>query len=604
VVFWLLIAFTTVGQFLAAAAVSERPALAVSTPFALALVFVAGPASAMLPLVAARVAADVLVRRRGWAWAAFNGGQLCISVMVAWLVFEAGRSANGHLFSSNRTLAVGLAAGAAFYLANAVLTASHGDGDRSILVPLSLAMPALGPLVVTLGQSSAWSVVVLLGPLAIAFRADTLARQRHADAQHDQLTGLPNQQWLQSELAACLRRPGDQRIVVAVFDLQDFNELNQALGRRVGDHVLSAVAARLQLLAGKSAAVGRVSGDTFGMVARSDLPTVRAAAAIAVRLRECLTDPVLVADMPIQVRGQVGTAVYPDHGSEPIALLDRADIALHAAKTQHRRWACYTPELDRQATLRWQLASDLRQGLAAGELVPYYQPVIDLRSGQVVGAEALARWNHPGLGLLPPHRFLSIADHTGLMRDLARVMLTRAARQSQRWRRQGFDLQISVNLSAQELYDLDLARLVEGLVEDCELAPGRLVIELTETAIMADAERSLPTLKRLRGLGVSLAVDDYGTGYSSLAYLKRLPITELKIDKSFVVGMDVADTHIVDSTIKLGQKLGLLVAAEGVETTRGLAALRDSGCDRAQGFLFSRALPPDEFVRWTTARTA
>jgi EAL domain-containing protein (putative c-di-GMP-specific phosphodiesterase class I) len=340
------------------------------------------------------------------------------------------------------------------------------------------------------------------------------------------------------------------------------------------------------------------------MVARSDLPGVGAAAAIAVRLGACLTDPVLVADMPVQVRGQVGTAVYPDHGNQPTTLLDRADIALHAAKTEHRRWACYTPELERQATLRWQLASDLRQGLAAGELVPYYQPVIDLRSGQVVGAEALARWNHPGLGLLPPQHFLSIADHTGLMRDLARVMLTRAARQSQRWRRQGFDLQISVNLSAQELYDLDLARLVEGLVADCELAPGRLVIELTETAIMADAERSLPTLKRLRGLGVALAVDDYGTGYSSLAYLKRLPITELKIDKSFVVGMDVADTHIVDSTIKLGQKLGLLVAAEGVETTRGLAALCDSGCDRAQGFLFSRALPPDEFVRWTAARSA
>ena len=322
--------------------------------------------------------------------------------------------------------------------------------------------------------------------------------------------------------------------------------------------------------------------------------------AIAEQLIRCVQQPVLVDEMTLEVGVSIGVARFPRDGDDPHSLLRSADVAMYAAKEAHAGCKVYAAALDRHSVRRLSVLSEFRRALDSDEIVVFYQPIMHMDGDRVHGAEALVRWQHPELGLLPPSDFIGIVEQTGLIGPLTRHVLERAIAQCASWRRAGRNLTVSVNLSVRNLLDPDLPALIGDLLTLYGLAPEALQLEITESMLMSDPDRSLVTLTRLAQLGVGLSVDDYGTGYSSLANLRRLPIDELKIDRSFVSPMlsDESDLIIVRSTINLGHDLGLKVVAEGVEDEATLTRLAGLGCDFAQGYHFSKPLAPDAFTRW------
>ena len=293
-------------------------------------------------------------------------------------------------------------------------------------------------------------------------------------------------------------------------------------------------------------------------------------------------------------------AVYPDHASDANELLQRADVAMYAAKATHAGYTIYDPYMDQHNPRRLGLIGQLRRALAAGELVVHYQPKADVRSGRILGVEALVRWQHPEHGLLGPGEFVPLAETTGLIRPLTAHVLDAALRQCRAWRDAGRALSVAVNLSTRCLLDLTLPDQITALLEDTAVAPERLVLEITESSIMTDPTRALEILNRLHALGVQLAIDDFGTGYSSMAYLKSLPVDELKVDRSFVKHLrhNKSDAVIVRSTVDLGHNLGLRVVAEGVEDQATWQELATLGCDSVQGYYLARPMPAAELAAW------
>jgi len=298
--------------------------------------------------------------------------------------------------------------------------------------------------------------------------------------------------------------------------------------------------------------------------------------------------------------GSVGIALYPDHGEDADALLRQADVAMYAVKRGGGGYAVYNPAHDRHTPRRLTLIGALHQAITRDELRLHYQPTVDVTGGRVRMVEALARWRHPELGLLPPDQFIPLAEQTGIIVPLTRWVLETAIRQIRAWRDDGLDLGVAVNLSARTLRDPELPATIAGLLQAHDVPVAQLRVELTESMVMADPPTTLEVLTRLSQLGVRIAIDDFGTGYSSLTHLKRLPIDEIKIDRSFVTNMttDGDDATIVASTIGLGHSLGLRFVAEGVEDERTWQALEALNCDSAQGFYVSHALPADELARW------
>jgi EAL domain-containing protein (putative c-di-GMP-specific phosphodiesterase class I) len=305
----------------------------------------------------------------------------------------------------------------------------------------------------------------------------------------------------------------------------------------------------------------------------------------------------------MHVQASVGIARFPADGADVDTLLQHADIAMYHAKRHHLDHAAYAAEFDHHRPARLARAGELRRALAGGEVVPFYQPQIELRQGRVTGVEALARWNHPTLGLLAPGSFIEVAESTGLIRELTLHMIERALEDRHAWARDGLDLGLAVNVSVRNLLDRSFPAEVADRLRRTGTPPGRLKLEITESTIMADPETATSVLEELAGMGLELAIDDFGTGYSSLAYLRRLPVIELKIDRSFVSDMasERGDAMIVTSTIDLGHNLGLRVIAEGVEDDAVLDALRRAGCDGAQGYLLGRPVPFAELARTADA---
>jgi EAL domain-containing protein (putative c-di-GMP-specific phosphodiesterase class I) len=310
--------------------------------------------------------------------------------------------------------------------------------------------------------------------------------------------------------------------------------------------------------------------------------------------------------MTLQVGASVGIARFPLDGDDPHTLLRRADMAMYAAKDANRGVDLYENGLDRDSRQRLSLLSDFRRALESDELVVHYQPIVDVRGAEVRGAEGLVRWEHPEHGLLPPGAFIAAVEQTGLIGPLTRHVLERSIAQCATWRTEGNDLSVAVNLSVRNLLDPGLPVEIAALLDTYGLPAQALQLEITESMIMSDPERALAIVGRLSDLGVRLSVDDFGTGYSSLANLKRLPIDELKIDRSFVSPMmqDESDLIIVRSTINLGHDLGLKVIAEGVEDELTLKRLATLGCDLAQGYHMSRPLAPEAFAAWVAGNTA
>ena len=440
-------------------------------------------------------------------------------------------------------------------------------------------------LLIFLGLAVLYTVLFRI----VAGASRTLRQQAEVNehqALHDALTELPNRTLFHDRVGQALAVSRREHISVAVMimDLDRFKQVNDTLGHASGDELLMQVGVRLRAALRESDTVARLGGDEFGVLLPKVVDSV-AAASVARKLRKALEEPFTIYGLALQIEASVGIALYPEHGDDVHSLLQRADVAMYVTKEQPGGCEIYAKERDDYSPDRLTMLTELRRAIDQGELVLHYQPKAELRSGEVKGVEALVRWSHPVRGLTPPDEFIPLAQKTGVIVPLTFFVLNEALRQCRTWQLEGLDLSVGVNLSVRNLLDVHLPDTVGELLGRWEVPPSLLELEITESTILADPIRAMHVLSRLSGMGVRLAIDDFGTGYSSLAYLKRLPVDELKIDKSFVQGMDENenDAVIVRSTIDLGRNLGLRVVAEGVETAAAWRRLVALGCDVAQG---------------------
>ncbi|MGI9147231.1 MAG: bifunctional diguanylate cyclase/phosphodiesterase [Chloroflexota bacterium] len=423
-------------------------------------------------------------------------------------------------------------------------------------------------------------------------------------ALHDVLTQLPNRAWLQKRLVEAIgaAEHDGRPWALLLLDLNRFKEINDTLGHDAGDQVLQEIARRLEAELRSCDAVARLGGDEFAILL-GDTDAITAPRVVA-RLIELLEAPLPLDGHDVAVGASIGIALYPEHGRDVLTLMRRADAAMYLAKRSGGGSALSAPDQEPIATERLARLGALRQAISSEQLTLYYQPIVDCDSQDVVGVEALVRWQHPQYGLVPPDDFIPFAEQTGLIKPLTRWVLGTALRQCRAWQDGGLDLRVAVNLSAHDVQDLSLPGLISRHLADSGVEPSHLTVELTETALMADPERALNTLARLGDMGVEIAIDDFGTGYSSLSYLTRLPAHQLKIDRAFVSGLadETRQTAVVRSTIELGHTLGLKVVAEGVEDEVTCELLSDLGCDRVQGYHFARPMPARDIARWCTER--
>ncbi len=431
---------------------------------------------------------------------------------------------------------------------------------------------------------------------------DRLAREIEARARQaatDALTGLPNRASFVEFLSGALAtRPSGTIVAVMLMDLDHFKDINDTLGHNVGDEVLCQVAARISSSLTGGAAVARLGGDEFAVLLHG-LVSEQEAVEAARMVRSVLLPPVHVRDVALEIAVSVGIALAPAQGDDAHTLLRRADVAMYAAKRESGGIEIYDAASDDHSVQRLALVGALREAIDNDDLLVYFQPKVRIADEQVVGAEALVRWQHPDHGMLSPDVFISIAERTGLIGGLTQLVARRAMTQCAEWRRLGFDLSIAVNVAVQSLLDVDFPDTVACLLGETGLAAEHLTLEITESTIM-DPKRTVTALEGLAALGVRLSVDDFGTGYSSLTYLQRLPVHEIKVDRSFVMtmGTNESDASIVKSIVDLGHNLGLRVVAEGVEDRVAWDRLARQGCDVAQGYFMSKPIPAEAFTRW------
>lgn len=430
----------------------------------------------------------------------------------------------------------------------------------------------------------------------------TAVRQTEAHIQYlahyDTLTSLPNRaMWMERAKAALFATQRHEQDVLAVMflDLDQFKTVNDSLGHGVGDQLLAEVARRLQECLRSDDLLARQGGDEFVLLLPR-LAQVEDAAGVAAKLLASLAQPVVVGEHELSVSASIGIALYPADGEDVDTLLKHADIAMYSAKAAGRaNFQFFVPEMNVRAFERMMLENALRRGLERRELVLYYQPQVHGRNGRIIGCEALLRWQHPDMGLVPPSHFIPVAEDSGLIIPIGEWVLAEACRQQVRWAAHG--LTVAVNISALQFRKADFVEMVERTLRETGADPAALELEITESALMQPNDELFNRLHRLRALGITLALDDFGTGYSSLAYLKRLPISRLKLDRSFVMDIphDPEDVAIATATLSMAADLGMEVVAEGVETEAQVNFLNQKGCQVLQGFLFGRPLPVPAF---------
>ena len=536
---------------------------------------------------------------------AFGGAQVVYAALRGEALLD-----NNAAFSSQDVLPA-LAAAATLLVLNMTLVSAavafrSGDSVREHLRE-NLHFMISGSVLATLAPvvAAVDDLQRLARPAAAAARSWRCSARRpvpraRAPGDARPLTGLPNRAQLRSRVEALCSNPrANPKVAVMIVDLDHFKEINDTLGHHVGDALIKAVGERLSTLVREADTVARLGGDEFALVATG--ADEAAACELAARIGRSLRDPFLVAGISLDVNASIGIALAPLHGEDSETLLRRADVALYTAKESRGCYALYSPDADLHTPQRLALLGDLRRGIDNDELTLHYQPQCDVRTGQVVGVEALVRWQHPELGLLTPDQFISTAENTGLIEPLTMRVLEIAIDQLAHWLRDGFALRMAVNLSVRHLTNLELPGQVAEILRRHGVPPTALTLEVTESTIMADPSRAIAVLGKLREYGVRLAIDDFGTGYSSLSYLRRLDVDELKIDRSFVSKMGGAngDAVIVRSTIELGHNLGLRVVAEGVESAEVWRQLLPLGCDLVQGFYLGAPMTGGQFEQWT-----
>jgi len=422
-------------------------------------------------------------------------------------------------------------------------------------------------------------------------------------ANYDALSGLPNRNLLHDRLRQAVQSQRNPRNIAVVFmDLDHFKFVNDSLGHSVGDKLLKAMGERLRSVLREGDTVGRVGGDEFVLIL-NDQSNEEVIFRAMQRISAKVAEPLTIDGKELYVTASAGISLYPQDGRDVDTLLKNADVAMYRAKEHGRsNFQFYTSEMNERVNDRLALEHALRRALERKEFMLHYQQKVDLRSGAIIGAEALVRWSHPEWGLVRPARFIPIAEETGLIVQLGEWVIYEAARQTRAWLDAGLKPGVvSVNLSARQFRAEGLVRAVSRILQETEVDPTQLEIELTESMVMHNVETAIATLQGLKSLGISLSVDDFGTGYSSLSYLKDLPIDTLKIDRSFVrdigSGAETEDGILAQAIISLGHALHLKVIAEGVETDAQLHFLKRQGCDQVQGFLYGEPVPPEQFAQ-------
>jgi diguanylate cyclase (GGDEF)-like protein len=442
-------------------------------------------------------------------------------------------------------------------------------------------------------------VAMALENMRLQAESDARAGDLERLAHFDTLTGLPNRALFRDTVRDDLLRARGSggRLAVLYVDIDHFKDLNNSMGPRLGDALLRGMGPRLREAIGEAAVIARVTGDEFGVLAT--VADDDAALRLARTAHEAFAQPIRVDDQVLQTRVSVGLVTHPRDGDDADTLMRRAEVAVQIAK-RGDGWAAYDAEHDEYAPERLTLMSELRRAIDADELLLHYQPIVHLATREMRGVEALIRWQHPQRGMVPPMEFVPLAERAGLTKALTVWVLREALRQLRRWRDDGMELSVAVNLSMRTLHDPELPQLVHDLIGRAGVPPRLVGFEITESDVMADAEGAMRGLQALRELGVKIAIDDFGTGYSSLAYLHRLAVHTVKIDRSFVsrITTDDNSASIVRATADLGHALGLEVVAEGVEDELAWARVRSLSCDYAQGYHIGRPMPGADMAVW------
>jgi len=544
--------------------------------------------------------------RPGRSWLLLIAGFAVNSVGDAYYVHQVAVDAwrDATLLDAGFVVAVLLMAAAAWQREDARAPARL-EGLALMAPPLLFALAAIALLSWGIGHPykplAEYLAVGALGAVivrcALTFRENLRLADSHRQSRTDDVTGLPNRRRLFDALGERLARAGGERVALIMLDLDGFKELNDTLGHDAGDVLLREIGPRLRDRLGARDLLARLGGDEYAVLVDAGADQ---ALALARDLRAALVPAFTVEGLQVHIDAGMGVAVFPDHADTPLALLQRADIAMYQAKAANTGCALYDPERNEHSRERLALLGDLRGAMERGEIVVFFQPQVALPAGGAVGVEALVRWDHPERGLLPPGVFLALVEQAGLMGQLTLHVLEQSLVQCAAWRAEGLDLRVAVNLAAPNVADPALPAGVAALLERTGVPADRLKLEITETIVMAEPVHARPVLDGLRDLGVALALDDFGTGHSSLSYLKELPVSELKLDRSFVSGIvgDARDLAIVRATVELARTLGLRVVGEGVEDAETLRLLAELGCNEAQGYYMSRPLPADELAEW------
>jgi diguanylate cyclase (GGDEF)-like protein len=586
-----------------------------STAFVFALLLHWGLGPSLLMISIATILADVVRRKAPWR-TAFNVAQFAVSYACAWQALSMlGLHPTPH---SPVTVTAGqlpaiLVAGVVYFVVNnSLVSQALALRNRSSFrtefydnfgyqIASTGALIGLAPVVVIVMERSPVLVLLLPLPMAAVYATAALSLERERQALHDMLTGLPNRKLLVQRAREALAeaKANDTRVALFLIDLDRFKEINDTLGHHVGDALLKLVGRRLDKVVGNDVTVARLGGDEFAVLV-TGFGDERGPIDLAQEIRGALAQPFRSEGMSFEIDGSLGIALHPDHGLDVETLLQRADVAMYVAKDRSTGVEIYAPDDDRHSTMRLGLLAELRGALSDRQLELHYQPKADLRTGDIVGLEALLRWRHPERGMVPPDDFIPLAEQTALMRHITQFVVDEALAQLALWWRDGLRVQAAVNVCARDLYDRDFADFLRERLDHYGVPPRALMVEVTESVLMADPARAASTLLSLAAVGVGVSLDDFGTGYSSLVHLKRLPVSEVKIDRSFIMRMDVNedDAAIVRSIIDLASVLGLRVVAEGVETRESWDRLSVYGCDAAQGWFLSKAQPAADVTNW------
>jgi diguanylate cyclase (GGDEF)-like protein len=460
------------------------------------------------------------------------------------------------------------------------------------------------------GQYSSTMIVYQAGAMIfdqtqeLRDKAYSLEKQADYNSTHDTLTGLPNRALFYDrvEQAIVSANAQNQLLSILLIEIENFKDIYDTLGRNNSDLVLKQISTRLKEVSRERDAIAKIDSNIFGFLL-IDIVNLTIAERLAWTIQQIMEPPFIVNQLKVSVHPIIGIVDFPDHGDDVDTLVQRAGVAVHMAQQSNNGYCIYEPSFDTHSPKRLSLMSELRTAIKRDELELFYQAKVSIQTGQLLGAEALIRWNHPTHGPISPDEFIPMAENSRTIKHVTLWVLQRAFRNCADWHKQGINIKISVNLSAKDLHDPELPDLIAGVATSAAIKPEWIMLEITEGSIMTDPESTLAIMERLHAMGYQFSIDDFGTGYSSLAYLRKMPLTELKIDKSFV--MDIMnnenDAIIVKATINLAHNLGLQVIAEGVESKEIMTKLKGYGCDMAQGYYLNKPLSATDFTQWMSA---